>query len=214
MVAGVILALLVAVTGCAIGPGLGQRTLLSETTVWSVDAEPAVTTTVEATLFAYDDSVDARVETRVSLAFGVIRRAGVPANPTAVPRLSNRHPEESERLLVAQFATNSADDLVDLASPARCSHILDGEVRPNGSYGGGHRGGTGFPGKSEFPTSWSDNQVMHHISDVVTDPASQIVRTQGRDVFVRGTRDGIDIEVLIRNGEIWTGYPTNVPRNP
>ena len=29
-----------------------------------------------------------------------------------------------------------------------------------------------------------------------------------------GTRDGVDIEVLIRRGEIWTGYPTNVPRNP
>jgi hypothetical protein len=104
--------------------------------------------------------------------------------------------------------------LFDLASPARRTHILDGEVRPNGTYGGGHRGGTGFPGKSEFPASWSDDQVMHHISDVATDPASQIVRTQGRDVFVRGTRDGIEIEVLIRNGEIWTGYPTNVPRNP
>jgi hypothetical protein len=23
-----------------------------------------------------------------------------------------------------------------------------------------------------------------------------------------------DIEVLMRNGEIWTGYPTNVARNP
>lgn len=114
----------------------------------------------------------------------------------------------------SKAATKSVDELVDLASPARRTHILDGEVRPNGSYGGGHRGGTGFPGKSEFPTSWSDDQVMHHISDVATDPASQIVRTQGRDVFVRGTRDGIEIEVLIRNGEIWTGYPTNVPRNP
>lgn len=104
--------------------------------------------------------------------------------------------------------------LVDLASPSRRSHILNGEVRPNGTYGGGHRAGTGFPGKSEFPARWSDDQIMHHISDVATDPASRIVRQQGQDVFVRGSRDGIEIEVLIRNGEIWTGYPTNVPRNP
>lgn len=107
-----------------------------------------------------------------------------------------------------------ADDLVDLTSSSRRSHILDGEVRPNGTYGGGHRAGTGFPGKSEFPASWSDDQIMHYISDVATDPLSTTVRTQGRDVFVAGTRDGIDIEVLIRNGEIWTAYPTNVPRNP
>jgi hypothetical protein len=40
---------------------------------------------------------------------------------------------------------------VNLASEARTNHILNGEVRPNGTFGGGHRFGTGFPGKSEFP---------------------------------------------------------------
>lgn len=104
-------------------------------------------------------------------------------------------------------APRAADDLVDLASPARRTHILDGEVRPNGTFGGGHRAGTGFPGKTEFPASWSDDLIMHHVSDVVTDPASRIVRQQGRDVFVRGVRDGREIEVLLRNGEIWTAYP-------
>lgn len=111
-------------------------------------------------------------------------------------------------------APRVTDDLVDLVSPSRRHHILDGEVRPNGTYGGGHGAGTGYPGKSEFPARWSDEQIMHHVSDIATDPLSTTVRTQGRDVFVAGTRDGIDIEVLIRNGEIWTAYPTNVPRNP
>jgi len=111
-------------------------------------------------------------------------------------------------------AARGADDLVDLASPARRSHILDGEVRPDGSFGGGHRPGTGFPNKSEFPAGWSDDQIMHHISDVATDPLSTVRAGRGGDSFVRGTRDGVDIEVLIRNGEIWTGYPTSVPRNP
>gem|GEM_PF-1583984 len=112
-------------------------------------------------------------------------------------------------------AANSADDLVNLASPARASHILDGEVRPNGTFGGGHRAGTGFPGKSEFPAAWSDSQVMHNISDVATD-SSLTWRAGAKpgDFWVNGTRDGIDIEVLIRNNEIWTGYPTNVARNP
>ena len=55
-------------------------------------------------------------------------------------------------------APRVADDLVDLVSPSRRHHILDGEVRPNGTYGGGHRAGTGYPGKSEFPARWSDDR--------------------------------------------------------
>lgn len=55
---------------------------------------------------------------------------------------------------------------------------------------------------------------MHNISDIATDPASAVRPGRGGDVFTTGTREGVDIEVLIRNDEIWTGYPTNVPRNP
>ena len=106
-------------------------------------------------------------------------------------------------------------NLVNLASSARTRHILDGEVRENGSFGGGHRSGTGFPNKSEFPPHWSDDQVMHHISDVATDPVSAVRPANGGGTFVNGTRDGIDIEVLVTSrDEIWTGYPTNVTRNP
>jgi len=56
---------------------------------------------------------------------------------------------------------------------------------------------------------------MHEISDVATDP-SLVWRAGNRpgDFFVNGTRGGVDIEVLIRNNQIWTGYPTNLPRNP
>lgn len=112
-------------------------------------------------------------------------------------------------------ATKAVDEFVDLASAPRRAHILDGEVRPNGSYSGGHRPGTGFPKKSEFPADWSDDRIMHEISDVATDPSLKwTAGDRAGDFFVRGTRDGIDIEVLIRNNEIWTGYPTNVPRNP
>jgi len=111
-------------------------------------------------------------------------------------------------------AANSADEFVDLASASRRSHILDGEVRPNGSFGGGHRPGTGFPNKSEFPAGCPDDKIMHSISDIATDP-SLIWRAGNKpgDFFVNGTRGGIDIEVLIRNNQIWTGYPTNVIRN-
>jgi hypothetical protein len=104
---------------------------------------------------------------------------------------------------------------VNLASPERTRHILDGTVLPNGAFSGGHRAGTGFRGKSEFPASWSDSRVMHEISDVATDPSSTMSPGRRRgDLFATGSRDGVDIEVLIRRGEIWTGYPTNVLRNP
>ena len=85
---------------------------------------------------------------------------------------------------------------------------------PNGRYSGGHRSGTGFPNKSEFPGTWSDDKIMHYISDVATDPNAVTRSGRGGDVFARATREGIEIEVLIRRGEIWTGYPVNVPRNP
>jgi hypothetical protein len=62
--------------------------------------------------------------------------------------------------------------------------------------------------------TWSDELVMHQISDVATDPNLKWRAGDGADHWVSGTRDGISIEILIRNNEIWTAYPTNTPRNP
>ncbi|WP_263417852.1 RHS repeat-associated core domain-containing protein [Terriglobus albidus] len=90
----------------------------------------------------------------------------------------------------------------------RMKHILDGDAT-----GGGHRAGTGMPGKSEFPAEWSDAKIEEVIEDIATDPNAPRV-TQGRDTVVTGTRDGVDVRVIIRNGEPWAAYPTNVPRNP
>jgi RHS repeat-associated protein len=107
-------------------------------------------------------------------------------------------------------AAAAADDLVDLTTPARRQHILEGDVT-----GGGHRPGTGIPGKSEFPAGWSDDRIIHSISDIATDPAA--VRTAGRGgrTIVTGTRDGVEIRVVLEaDGTVVTGYPTNVPRNP
>lgn len=109
----------------------------------------------------------------------------------------------------------SSGSYVDLASSTRRDHILNGEVRPNGTFGGGHRPGTGYPGKSEFPQGWTDDQIMHEISDIATDPLlAWSPRSGTGDYWVDGTRGGVDIQVLIRRNEIWTAYPTNVPRNP
>ncbi|MGW3470435.1 EndoU domain-containing protein [Saccharopolyspora sp. NPDC000995] len=45
-------------------------------------------------------------------------------------------------------------------------HILDGE----GNGKGGHVAGTGNPGKTEFPESWDDDQIIEVIEDVAKNP--------------------------------------------
>ncbi|WP_407659598.1 EndoU domain-containing protein [Massilia endophytica] len=93
------------------------------------------------------------------------------------------------------------------------THVLDGDAT-----GGGHRPGTGKPGKSEFPSNWSDDKIKGEISDVATDPNSTRTPGRGGRTIVQGTRDGIDITVVVepdsKGGRIVTGFPTNVPRNP
>jgi len=123
--------------------------------------------------------------------------------------------ESGAELTIDTDTVGPRERLANLVSDERTEHILNGEIRPNGTFGGGHRAGTGFPGKSEFPASWSDEEIMNHISDIATDPSIEWrIGDRPGDFFANGTRDGIDVEVLIRNDEIWTGYPTNVPRNP
>ncbi|MCU1489438.1 MAG: type secretion protein Rhs, partial [Acidimicrobiaceae bacterium] len=101
------------------------------------------------------------------------------------------------------------DEFVNLASEQRTTHILQGD-----STGGGHLW-PGLAGKTPFPQDWSAGQIMNDISDVATDPASSRV-VQGGRTIVTGTRDGVDIQVIINNrtDEIVSGYPTNLPRNP
>jgi hypothetical protein len=99
--------------------------------------------------------------------------------------------------------------LVDLTTPQRRMHILYGDAT-----GGGHLW-PGLPGKTPFPRTWSEDVVIHNISDVATDPAA-IRQTQGGVDVVTGTRHGADIRVLVGNAtdEIKTGYATNLARNP
>jgi hypothetical protein len=82
-------------------------------------------------------------------------------HPRRRPVTASRESSDVKRGFVV--AAKSGDEFVDLASASRRRHILDGEVRPNGSFGGGHRPGTGFPNKSEFPAGWSDDRIMHAI---------------------------------------------------
>jgi hypothetical protein len=96
-------------------------------------------------------------------------------------------------------------------SPDRRTHILEGDPG-----GGGHRPGTGFKDKSEFPAGWSDDKIITEIENVANDPAStRIVQPNGR-TRVEGSRDGVDIRVIINPDRVTirTAHPANMPINP
>jgi hypothetical protein len=95
----------------------------------------------------------------------------------------------------------------------RAAHILDGDAT-----GGGHRHGTGRPGKTEFPADWDDATITGNIAAVATGPDSVEQQPNGR-WFTRGERDGVSIVVIVNpDGVIWTAWPEEgspgVVRNP
>jgi hypothetical protein len=56
--------------------------------------------------------------------------------------------------------------------------------------------------------------VINAISDIATDPNA--IRSAGRGgrTVAEGTREGVNIRTIIgKDGEIVTGFPTNVKRN-
>ena len=120
----------------------------------------------------------------------------------------------SLRVLNSRAAAKGRDELVNLASSQRTTHILKGDAT-----GGGHLF-PGAPGKTAFPQGWSGDQVMHHISDIATDPALKWVPQTGSGGWftkagnparfsVEGVRDGTNIKVILEPaGEgIITAFP-------
>ena len=91
--------------------------------------------------------------------------------------------------------------------PERAIHILDGDAT-----GGGHRYGTGKPGKTEFPASWDEDKITDSILSVARAPDSAILQRNGR-WKAEGVRDEIMLAVIIMaDGRIWSAYP--LPGSP
>ncbi|MGW5753702.1 EndoU domain-containing protein [Nocardia rhamnosiphila] len=85
-------------------------------------------------------------------------------------------------------------------------HILDGDGTDNS---GGHAPGTGMPNKTEFPEGWEDEKIISRIEDVARNPDQPPVLQDNGRWLVKGTRYGVDIEVVVNSdGSIWTGFPT------
>jgi hypothetical protein len=110
---------------------------------------------------------------------------------------------------VSQVLVHNTCDLpVNLATAARTDHILQGDAT------GGGQLWPGLPGKTAFPESWSEARIMHEISDVATDPSSTFSPAGRGSTIVTGLRDGVEIQVVLRGGNIVSGYPINLPRDP
>ncbi len=106
---------------------------------------------------------------------------------------------------------DSANDSSILDAKAN-KHILDGD----GPTSGGHRFGTGTPGKSEFPQSWSDQKIANVVSDIATDPSVQWSKPDARGyASATVTREGVDVKVIYdtKSNRVVTGYPTNLLKN-
>jgi len=135
-------------------------------------------------------------------------------NPAQDPQPSDADPASEEHADEAARpdAWNSPDLANDPNVPPRGDirleedrrvHILDGDAT-----GGGHRHGTGKPGKSEFPSRWSDDQTAGYVEDVARNPDS-VTWIPGRDSWeVQGVRDGVTVTVaILPSGWIASAWP-------
>ena len=114
--------------------------------------------------------------------------------------------------LIGRDAPNRT--LTQIDTPIDLTNGRSGHILAN------HRAGAGKAGKTEFPSNWDDQRIIHQVSDISTDP-TLIRQVDNRGTpYVSGTRDGIDITVTFfpdshpRAGQISSAYPTNVPANP
>jgi Bacterial EndoU nuclease len=99
-------------------------------------------------------------------------------------------------------------------TPERTKHILDGD-----NWGGGHRHGTGRPGKTEFPAGWDDDKIMGNVREVARAPDDLAVFQPNHRWRVHGQRDDVGITVIVLpDGRICSAWPDadspGVVKNP
>ncbi|MQA81963.1 MAG: hypothetical protein GEV10_26410 [Streptosporangiales bacterium] len=146
------------------------------------------------------------------------RGSGTPATTSASSTASTRsawntpgiadHPERPDRAAIQ-------------LSDGRLGHILAGEKgtkRGQVFYSGGHRFGTGYPDKTEFPPTWSDDSIATEVLDVAKNPDRAIFQPNDR-WRLTGTRKRVKIVVILEpDGQVWTAWPPpgspGVVKNP
>lgn len=118
---------------------------------------------------------------------------------------------------MAKGGSTRSSGAVNLASPGRTKHILQGDAT-----GGGHKFGLSriLNGKSKFPPTWSEKRVMHAVSEVATSPNSTWTQQTGKagakftkkgvpvKFKVDGEFDGVKIRAIVQGDDIVTAFPT------
>jgi hypothetical protein len=111
-----------------------------------------------------------------------------------------------EAALARGRLTVASGEFADLTSASRRNHILYGD-----GTGGGHLW-PGAPGKTPFPKSWTEDKIIHEVSDVATDPdlvwrqqtgspGAEFTRRGAPVRFeVFGVRDGVTLRVIVEPG--------------
>jgi hypothetical protein len=113
----------------------------------------------------------------------------------------------------------AADEYVNILSPADRQHILFGD-----SAGSGGHMYPGQPGKTTYPQSWTEGQILHNVGDVVTSPTTQWYAQTGSGGLTTKagdparwvaweTRDGVSIRVVFEpaTGRTVTAFPDLPP---
>lgn len=105
---------------------------------------------------------------------------------------------------------------VENLTPERRRHILDGDLE---GPGGGHRPGTGRPGKTEFPAHWTDDEIITRVMQTARAPQRGFWNTDHKKFNVFAEYDGVTVLVSVnRKGKVMTAYPLpggkGVVKNP
>jgi hypothetical protein len=94
--------------------------------------------------------------------------------------------------------------IADLA-PERRRHILVGDPPPR--TGGGHRFGAGR-GKSEFPESWSDDDIVERVMQTAMQPQTARQQPDRPTLVAHAEHAGICVRAVVdRGGRIVTAHP-------
>jgi uncharacterized Zn-binding protein involved in type VI secretion len=101
----------------------------------------------------------------------------------------------------------------EILSADRAMHILDGERNAAGKIkSGGHRHGTGVPGKHEFPPDWADGKILDSVAEIAQTGKITGEAHRAGEVIKSGVIDKVQIEVIVKNdGSVRTAYPIGGP---
>jgi hypothetical protein len=99
-------------------------------------------------------------------------------------------------------------------SRARRKHILDGDAT-----GGGHGPGRGKAGKSEFPPTLTDQEIIDGVESIANDPNNYpggVIPSGGKPIRLTGSIKGVRAVVIAdpARDDVKSAWPDGIAPNP